>query len=201
MPAPDSFRWVSGQREFGRYFPNGVAVAVVVVIASARIAFSATTAVTRFRFRPRTTLPITFPMARTAPPEALSVPFFSALRDFGRPNTPRSPVPSRVAFSRPFTIRPLREFAKTVPEVPEEAAYIDGTSRTRFSAADPFPPGAPVSATTGAFFSLPARNDFLFAHSSVVSGISQPAPPMAPPVFFVLVQRRPVPAPGGAVKD
>lgn len=65
----------------------------------------------------------------------------------------------------------------------------------------------PVPVTTGVFFPAPTRNDFLSANSSVGGGISQPPPPTAAmmtvpvPVFFVLVQRRPVSGPGGAVKD
>ncbi|GGN38726.1 hypothetical protein GCM10011578_084420 [Streptomyces fuscichromogenes] len=73
---------------------------------------------------------------------------------------------------------------------------------------------------------ISARNDFPFAKSFILGGASRSTPPMAPPVFckpddpgrggvraasavmtipvpvfFVLVQRRPVSVPGGAVKD
>src|SRR5690606_29684969 len=70
-PTLDSFRRVFGQEDFGRYFLNSVVVAVAVVIASALIAFLAATAVTRFRFRLRTTLLIMFLVAQMVPIEAL----------------------------------------------------------------------------------------------------------------------------------
>jgi ABC-type glycerol-3-phosphate transport system permease component len=55
-PSLASFRRVFEQQEFGRYFLNSLVVACGVVIVSALIAFLAATAVTRFRFRFRTTL-------------------------------------------------------------------------------------------------------------------------------------------------
>ncbi len=119
-----------------------------------------------------------------------------------------------------------RGFAKAVSEALEEAAPLDGASRARFLRRVLFPLVLPGPVATGVFSSLSTRNDFLFAKSSVVSGIPRPPPPTAPPVlhepdepdrggvmaastvmtipvlvFLVRVQRRPVRGPGGAVKD
>jgi ABC-type glycerol-3-phosphate transport system permease component len=63
------------------------------VIVSALIALLAATAVTRFRFRLRTTLLIMFLVAQTAPAEALTIPLFGstlpmALLVFYRPDDP-----------------------------------------------------------------------------------------------------------------
>ncbi|MEU9753968.1 carbohydrate ABC transporter permease, partial [Streptomyces althioticus] len=82
-PTLDSFRRVFAQEDFGRYFLNSVVVAVAVVIASAFIAFLAATAVTRFRFRLRTTLLIMFLVAQMVPVEALTIPLFFVMRDLG----------------------------------------------------------------------------------------------------------------------
>lgn len=73
-PSLDSFRRVFGQQEFGRYFANSLVVAGSVVVVSALIAFLAATAVTRFRFRFRTTLLIMFLVAQMVPVEALTIP-------------------------------------------------------------------------------------------------------------------------------
>src|SRR5690606_14539072 len=131
-PTLDSFRRVFGQQEFGRYFLNSVVVAVAVVIASALIAFLAATAVTRFRFRMRTTLLIMFLVAQMVPVEALTIPLFFVMRDLGQLNTLWSLILPHIAFSLPFAIWMLRGFVKAVPEALEEAAYIDGASRARF---------------------------------------------------------------------
>ena len=142
-PSLDSFRRVFGQQEFGRYFLNSLVVACSVVIVSALIAFLAATAVTRFRFRFRTTLLIMFLVAQMVPVEALTIPLFFQMRDFGQLNTLGSLILPHIAFSLPFAIWMLRGFVKAVPEALEEAAYIDGASRAAIPVADPLPPRLP----------------------------------------------------------
>lgn len=61
---------VPGSRQHASYFLNGLVVACSVAIVSALIAFLAATAVTRFRFRFRTTVLIMFLVAQTVPVEA-----------------------------------------------------------------------------------------------------------------------------------
>ncbi len=225
-PTLDSFRRVFGQGEFGRYFLNSVVVAVAVVLASALIAFLAATAVTRFRFRMRTTLLIMFLVAQMVPVEALTIPLFFLMRDAGQLNTLWSLILPHTAFSLPFAIWMLRGFVKAVPEALEEAAYIDGASRARFLWQILFPLVLPGLVATSVFSFISAWNDFLFAKSFIISDISQSTLPMAllvfykpddPDwggvmaastvmtipvlVFFVLVQRRLVSGLGGAVKD
>jgi N,N'-diacetylchitobiose transport system permease protein len=118
-PSPDSVRRVFGQQEFGRRFLNGVVVAGTLVIVSGVIAFLAATAVTRFRFRFRTTLLIMFLVARMVPVEALTIPLFFLMRDFGQLNTLGSLILTHIAFSPPFAIWMLRGFVKAVPQALE----------------------------------------------------------------------------------
>ncbi|GGZ06017.1 sugar ABC transporter permease [Streptomyces olivaceoviridis] len=225
-PSPASFRRVFEQQEFGRYFVNSLVVAVSVVIASALIAFLAATAVTRFRFRFRTTLLIMFLVAQMVPVEALTIPLFFLMRDLGQLNTLGSLILPHIAFSLPFAIWMLRGFVKAVPESLEEAAYLDGASRARFLWRILLPLVLPGLVATSVFSFISAWNDFLFAKSFIISDTSQSTLPMAllvfykpdePDwggvmaastvmtvpvlVFFVLVQRRLVSGLGGAVKD
>ncbi|MGW4277936.1 carbohydrate ABC transporter permease [Streptomyces seoulensis] len=225
-PSPASFRRVFGQQEFGRYFLNSLVVAGAVVIASALIAFLAATAVTRFRFRFRTTLLIMFLVAQMVPVEALTIPLFFLMRDFGQLNTLGSLILPHIAFSLPFAIWMLRGFVKAVPEALEEAASIDGAGRARFLWQILFPLVLPGLVATSVFSFISTWNDFLFAKSFLISDTSQSTLPMAllvfykpddPDwggvmaastvmtvpvlVFFVLVQRRLVSGLAGAVKD
>ncbi|TPQ20297.1 carbohydrate ABC transporter permease [Streptomyces sporangiiformans] len=225
-PSLDSFRRVFGQQEFGRYFLNSLVVAITVVVVSALIAFLAATAVTRFRFRFRTTLLIMFLIAQMVPIEALTIPLFFQMRDFGQLNTLGSLILPHIAFSLPFAIWMLRGFVKAVPESLEEAAYLDGASRTRFLWQILFPLVFPGLVATSVFSFISTWNDFLFAKSFIISDTSQSTLPMALLVFykaddpdwggvmaastvmtipvlifFVLVQRRLVSGLGGAVKD
>ncbi|MEV6807627.1 carbohydrate ABC transporter permease [Streptomyces sp. NPDC017248] len=225
-PSLDSFRRVFEQHAFGRYFVNSLVVAVSVVLASALIAFLAATAVTRFRFRFRTTLLVLFLVAQMVPVEALTIPMFFLMRDAGLLNTLGSLVLPHIAFSLPFAIWMLRGFVRAVPESLEEAAYLDGASRARFLWRILFPLVLPGLVATSVFSFISAWNDFLFAKSFIISDTTQSTLPMAllvfykpdePDwggvmaastvmtvpvlVFFVLVQRRLVSGLGGAVKD
>ncbi|MCC9703868.1 carbohydrate ABC transporter permease [Streptomyces sp. MNU76] len=225
-PTLDSFRRVFGQQEFGRYFANSLIVACAVVVASALIAFLAATAVTRFRFRFRTTLLIMFLVAQMVPVEALTIPLFFQMRDLGQLNTLGALILPHIAFSLPFAIWMLRGFVKAVPEALEEAAHLDGASRSRFLWQILFPLVFPGLVATSVFSFISTWNDFLFAKSFIISDTSQSTLPMALLVFykpeepdwggvmaastvmtvpvlifFVLVQRRLVSGLGGAVKD
>ena len=231
-PSLDSFRRVFEQHDFGRYFLNSLLVAGAVVIASGIIAFLAATAVTRFRFKFRTTLLVMFLVAQMVPIEALTIPMFFLMRDLGDAvpgvglNTLGSLILPHIAFSLPFAIWMLRGFVKAVPESLEEAAYLDGASRSRFLWQILFPLVLPGLVATSVFSFISAWNDFLFAKSFIISATENSTLPMALLVFFrdegndwggimaastimtipvliffVLVQRRLVSGLGGAVKD
>ncbi|MCH6160556.1 carbohydrate ABC transporter permease [Streptomyces marispadix] len=225
-PSLDAFQRVFGQRDFGRYFLNSLLVAGTVVVASALIAFLAATAVTRFRFRFRTTLLILFLVAQMVPVEALTIPMFFLMRDIGALNSLVSLVLPHLAFSLPFAVWMLRGFVKAVPEELEEQAAIDGAGRARFLWRILFPLVFPGLVATSVFSFISTWNDFLFAKSFIISATENSTLPMAllvffdtetPDwggvmaastvmtlpvlVFFVLVQRRLVAGLGGAVKD
>ncbi|MFG3259172.1 carbohydrate ABC transporter permease [Streptomyces sp. NPDC048172] len=225
-PSLDSFRRVFENEDFGRYFVNSVVVALSVVLVSALIAFLAATAVTRFRFKLRTTVLILFLVAQMVPVEALTIPMFFLMRDFGALNSLVSLVLPHLAFSLPFAVWMLRGFVKAVPDSLEEQAFIDGASRTRFLWQILFPLVLPGLVATSVFSFISTWNDFLFAKSFIISEPANQTLPMALLVFydketpdwggvmaastvmtipvlifFVAVHRRLVSGLGGAVKD
>ncbi|KOG86568.1 carbohydrate ABC transporter permease [Streptomyces varsoviensis] len=189
-PSLDAFRRVFDQQDFGRYFLNSLLVAGVVVVVSSLIAFLAATAVTRFRFRFRTTLLIMFLVAQMVPVEALTIPMFFLMRDLGDTvpgiglNTLGSLMLPHIAFSLPFAIWMLRGFVKAVPPALEEAAYIDGASRGRFLWQILFPLVFPGLVATSVFSFISTWNDFLFAKSFIISATENSTLPMALLVFF-----------------
>jgi N,N'-diacetylchitobiose transport system permease protein len=189
-PSLDAFRRVFGQQDFGRYFLNSLLVAGAVVVASALIAFLAATAVTRFRFRFRTTLLVMFLIAQMVPVEALTIPLFFLMRDLGQTvpgiglNTLGSLILPHIAFSLPFAIWMLRGFVRAVPDSLEEQAHVDGASRARFLWRILFPLVFPGLVATSVFSFISAWNDFLFAKSFIVSDTENSTLPMALLVFF-----------------
>ncbi|CAO0832167.1 ABC transmembrane type-1 domain-containing protein OS=Streptomyces microflavus OX=1919 GN=Smic_28330 PE=3 SV=1 [Streptomyces microflavus] len=166
-----------------------------------------------------------FLVAQMVPVEALTIPLFFLMRDFGQLNTLGSLILPHLAFSLPFAIWMLRGFVKAVPKICR-SLHLRGEPHP-LPVADPLPllvfPGL---VATSVFSFITTWNDFLFAKSFIISYISQPTLPMAllvffkPDendwggimaastvmtipvlVFFVLVQRRLVSGLGGAVKD
>ncbi|MGW6916222.1 carbohydrate ABC transporter permease [Kitasatospora sp. NPDC054939] len=231
-PTLDSFRQVLGVDGFGRYFMNSLVIALAVVALSAVVVFLAAVAVTRFRFRFRTTIMVMFLIAQMIPVEALTIPLFFMFRDVGRVapgvglNTLASLILVQLAFSLPFGIWMMRGFVAAVPESIEEAAQIDGASRTRILWTILFPLVAPGLAATSVFSFIAAWNDFVFAKTFIISatdnqtlpsallvffkpdendwgGIMAASTLMTVPVliFFIAVQRRLVSGLAGAVKD
>lgn len=231
-PTLDSFRQVLGVNGFGRYFLNSVVIALAVVLLSGVVVFLAAVAVTRFRFRFRTTIMVMFLIAQMIPVEAMTIPLFFMFRDAGQVapaiglNTLASLILVQLAFSLPFGIWMMRGFVAAVPVSIEEAAQIDGASRSRILWRILLPLVAPGLAATSVFSFIAAWNDFVFAKTFIISatqnqtlpsallvffkpdendwgGIMAASTLMTVPVliFFVAVQRKLVSGLAGAVKD
>ncbi|MET8382670.1 carbohydrate ABC transporter permease [Streptosporangium canum] len=231
-PTFEHFQRVLGGENFSRYLLNSLGIALTVVVLSAVVAFLAAVAVTRFHFRFRTTVLIMFLVAQMVPVEALTIPLFFLIRDIGTAvpgvglNTLGSLVLVHLAFSLPFAVWMMRGFVAAVPEALEEAAMIDGASRSVILWRILFPLVAPGLIATSVFSFIAAWNDFIFARTFIISakdnqtlpaallvffkpdendwgGIMAASTLMTIPVliFFVAVQRRLVAGLGGAVKD
>jgi len=230
-PTLDNFRDAFGVSGFGTYFVNSLIVATVVVVLSALVSFLAAVALTRFKFKFRTTILVMFLVAQMVPVEALTIPLFFLVRDIGTvaPGFGLSSLGGlmlvNLAFSLPFAIWMLRGFVAAVPESLEEAARIDGANRFTILWRILFPLVAPGLAATSVFSFITAWNDFVFAKTFILDtdhqtlpaalmvffkpdendwgGIMAASTLMTIPVliFFVLVQRHLVSGLGGAVKD
>ncbi|NKE57656.1 carbohydrate ABC transporter permease [Lentzea sp. PSKA42] len=188
-PTLDSFTRALTVANFGRYFLNSVVVALIVVFLSILISFLAATALTRFRFRSRTTLLIMLLVVQMVPVEALTVPLFFLMRSVGDSvpafglNHLGSLVLVHLAFSLPFAIWMLRGFVAAVPVELEEAATLDGASRFRFLWQVLFPLVAPGLVATSVLSFIHAWNDFLFAKTFIISAVENQTLPLALQVF------------------
>ena len=189
-PTLDHFRSALGVSGFGRYLLNSAIVALSVVALAALLSFLAAVALTRFKFRGRTSILVLFLIAQMVPVEALSVPLFFQIRELGRTvpgvglNTLGSLILVQLAFSLPFAIWMLRGFVAAVPPDIEEAALIDGASRFTILWRILFPLVAPGLGATGVFSFITAWNDFLFAKTFIISATENQTLPAALLVFF-----------------
>lgn len=189
-PSLESFTKVLTVENFGRYFLNSVVVALVVVTVALLCSFLAATALTRFRFKGRTTLLVMLLVAQLVPVEALTVPLFFLMRQVGDVapafglNHLGSLMLVHLAFGLPFAIWMLRGFVAAVPVELEEAATLDGASRFRFTWQVLFPLVAPGLVATSVLSFIHAWNDFLFAKTFIISAEENQTLPLAILTFF-----------------
>ncbi|MEV4619769.1 carbohydrate ABC transporter permease [Asanoa sp. NPDC049573] len=145
------------------FFRNSVIVAVATVVISGLIALLAATAVSRFRFRLRTTFLVLLLVVQMIPLEALVIPLFLMIQRLGLYDTLGSLVLTYVGFSLPFAVWMLRGFVAAVPVELEEAAAIDGASRLQIYRRILFPLVAPGLVATSIFSFIVAWNELIFA--------------------------------------
>lgn len=190
QPSLDSFIRVLNVNDFARYFVNSVVVALVVVVVSTLLAFLASVALTRYRFRLRTTLLVTILIAQMVPVEALTIPLFFLMRQTGEAlpavglNQLGSLMVVHIGFSIPFAVWMLRGFVAAVPLEVEEAARLDGAGSFRFVRSVLFPLVAPGVVACSVFSFISTWNDFLFAKTFIISAQENQTLPLAILTFF-----------------
>ncbi|NNH05340.1 carbohydrate ABC transporter permease [Microbacterium ulmi] len=142
---------------------NSLAVTLITVAVSLVFAFLAALAVTRFRFRSRAAFIITILIIQMIPAEAMIISIFRLMDGWHLLNTIVGLSAVYGATVLPFTIWTLRGFVNGVPVELEEAAMIDGLSRSRAFWQITFPLLAPGLVATGVFGFIQAWNEFVFA--------------------------------------
>ncbi|WP_322409703.1 carbohydrate ABC transporter permease [Microbacterium invictum] len=142
---------------------NSLAVTLLTVAVSLVFAFLAALAVTRFRFRSRAAFIVTILIIQMIPAEALIISVFRLIDGWQLLNTVIGLTAVYLATVLPFTIWTLRGFVNGVPIELEEAAMIDGLSRSQAFWRVTFPLLAPGLVATGVFGFIQAWNEFVFA--------------------------------------
>jgi N,N'-diacetylchitobiose transport system permease protein len=142
---------------------NSLLVTVFTVVAALVLALLAALAVTRFRFRSRRAFVMAILIVQMLPGEAMILSLFRLLDGWALTNTVTGLTMVYVAAVLPFTIWTLRGFVAGVPVELEEAAMIDGCSRTQAFLKVTFPLMAPGLIATGVFAFIQAWNEFVLA--------------------------------------
>jgi N,N'-diacetylchitobiose transport system permease protein len=142
---------------------NSVQVTLLTVVVALVFAFLAALAVTRFRFRSRAAFILTILLVQMIPAEAMIISTFRLMDGWGLLNTVGGLSAVYIATVLPFTIWTLRGFVNGVPVELEEAAMIDGLSRSQAFWRITFPLLAPGLVATGVFGFIQAWSEFVFA--------------------------------------
>jgi N,N'-diacetylchitobiose transport system permease protein len=159
----DNYRRVFDGGDFWQSLGISLAVTGSTVVIALVFAFLAALAVSRFRFRGRTSFIVTLLVIQMIPVEGLFISQYKMLEGFGLLNTVAGLTLVYVATVLPFTIWTLRGFVAGVPYELEEAAMVDGCSRFEAFRKVTFPLLAPGLVATGVFGFIQAWNEFTLA--------------------------------------
>jgi N,N'-diacetylchitobiose transport system permease protein len=153
-----------------------LAITLLTVLAVLVFAFFAALAISRFRFRGRKTFVIAVLFVQMLPAEGLFIAQYKMLSTVGLLNSVIGVTILYTAAVVPFTIWMLRGFVAGVPIELEEAAMVDGLSRTRAFLRITFPLLAPGLVASGVYAFLQAWNEFTIALVALPAESSQTLP-------------------------
>jgi N,N'-diacetylchitobiose transport system permease protein len=159
----DNYRTVFETDQFVNALKMSLLVTSATLAAALTFAFVAAVAVSRFRFRGRTSFIVTLLVIQMIPVEGLFISQYKMLEAMDLLNTVAGLSLVYVAQVLPFTIWTLRGFVAGVPYELEEAAMMDGCSRTQAFFRVTFPLLAPGLVATGVFGFIQAWNEFTLA--------------------------------------
>jgi N,N'-diacetylchitobiose transport system permease protein len=158
-----NFRRVLTDPSFFDAFRVSLAVTAVTVAAAILFAFLAALAISRFRFRGRKAFLITILIVQMIPAEGLFISQYQVLDGWHLVNRVLGLSIVYAAAILPFTVWMLRGFVSGVPVELEEAAMVDGLSRTQAFFRITFPLLAPGLVAAGVYGFLQAWNEYTLA--------------------------------------
>lgn len=152
-----------GQTDFPHALASSLTVSLGVVFATLLFAFLASVALARFRFRGRRVFIVAVLVVQMIPGEAMMYTVYGMIDDWRLMNTLLALGIVSTASVVAFTIWTLRGFVAGVPADLEEAAMIDGCTKSQAFWKVTFPLLAPGLVATGIFAFIQAWNEFLMA--------------------------------------
>ncbi|MBN9434895.1 MAG: carbohydrate ABC transporter permease [Bosea sp.] len=161
---------------FPRNLANSLLIATVVVAISLLLAVTASFALSRVRFRGRSTLLLMILAVSMFPQIAVLAGLFELIRFFGIFNTPFALIFAYMIFTLPFTVWILTTFMRDLPIEIEEAAIVDGASPWVIVTKVFMPLMWPALVTTGLLAFIAAWNEFLFALTFTSSNATRTVP-------------------------
>lgn len=159
----DNYRRVFTAGSFTSSLKISLMVTAATIVFALVFAFLAALAVSRFRFRGRRAFVLAVLMIQMIPAEGLFISQYKMLEGWNLLNSVTGLTLVYVASVLPFTIWTLRGFVDGIPIELEEAAMVDGCSRTRAFFTITFPLLAPGLVATGVFAFIQAWNEFTLA--------------------------------------
>lgn len=159
----DNFATVIADPAFIRALGMSLVVTLCTVAAAIVIAFLGALAISRFKFRGRRSFVLALLFIQMLPAEGLFIAQYKMMSSLGLLNQAIGLIVLYTAAVVPFTVWMLRGFVAGVPVDLEEAAMVDGLSRTQAFLRITFPLLAPGLVASGVYAFLQAWNEFTIA--------------------------------------
>lgn len=159
----DNFVAVFTQGTFWPAMGMSLAITLTTVSFCLLFAFLAALAISRFRFRGRASFVLAVLFIQMLPAEGLFIAQYKMMSSLNLLNNVIGVSIIYIAAVVPFTIWMLRGFVAGVPAELEEAAMVDGLSRTGAFFRITFPLLAPGLVASGVYAFLQAWNEFTVA--------------------------------------
>lgn len=152
-----------GGQGFFTFIRNSVIVALATMIVTVFLAIFAAYAAARLRFSGRKFVTWVILIVYLFPAVVIAIPLFVLFSRLGIRNSLFGLAIVYVAQTIPVALYMLRSYFQTVPAELEEAALVDGLSRTGVIWRVTIPLAAPAIAAVALYVFMIAWNEFLFA--------------------------------------
>jgi multiple sugar transport system permease protein len=166
VPRPftwDNYVGLWTDTRFPLWLRNSVITAVVVTVITTVVASLSGYAVARLRFPGRQAVASLILILYLVPPALLFIPLYRVLAELGATNTLIALFLSYPTFTVPFCTWLLIGFFKALPKELEEAAFVDGATRTTALVRVLLPLAAPGIVASAIFAFTLSWNEFLYA--------------------------------------
>ena len=159
----DNFKAVFEQGTFWPALGMSLSITLITVFVCLLFAFLAALAISRFKFRGRKAFVLAVLFIQMLPAEGMFIAQYKMMSSLNLLNNVIGISIIYIAAVVPFTIWMLRGFVAGVPAELEEAAMVDGLSRTQAFFRITFPLLAPGLVASGVYAFLQAWNEFTVA--------------------------------------
>lgn len=159
----ENFRRALDIADFWGPVGRSLTVSLVVVVIGIAVGMLAALAISRFAFRGRKIVIVGILAVQMIPLVAMIIPVFLLLNDLGQYDKLTGLIITYLTFILPFTVWTLRGFIVNIPRELEEAAMVDGCTRTGAFVRVVFPLLAPGMVATSVYGFIQAWNEYLYA--------------------------------------
>jgi multiple sugar transport system permease protein len=172
----DHYRAVLAQSPLPRALANSAGVALVTTLLAVVLAAPGAYALARLPVPGRRLLLLGIVMSTAFPAIATVAPLYLIVRALGLRDTWWALILADASFALPLVLWLLTGFMRELPPEIEEAAFVDGATRTQALRHVVFPAVAPGGAAAALLAFLFSWNEFLFAYTFTATEASRTVP-------------------------